>query len=238
MSVARSPQPRTPAIDLLPLVEGQRLDQPTFHARYEAMPPGSRAELVNGVVSMPSPVGSEHARSVVSLAVWLDRYAENTPGVEALDNATVILGWRNEPQPDLLLRVLPDRGGRTRNEGKYVTGPPELIVEVARSTRYADLGPKFEEYERAGVLEYVVLAGSPDEILWHRLDDAGRFVTVAPGEDGLYRSRVFPGLWLDPVALLAGDRAGVRAALDRGLATPEHAAFAATLSADREIPGN
>ncbi len=28
------------------LVEGQRLDQPTFHALYEAMPPGTRAELI------------------------------------------------------------------------------------------------------------------------------------------------------------------------------------------------
>ena len=39
------------------LVEGQRLDQPTFHALYEAMPPGTRAELIDGVVYMPSPLG-------------------------------------------------------------------------------------------------------------------------------------------------------------------------------------
>ena len=44
------------------LVEGQRLDQPTFHALYEAMPPGTRAELINGVVFMPNPVGLEHGR--------------------------------------------------------------------------------------------------------------------------------------------------------------------------------
>ncbi len=34
------------------LVEGQRLDQPTFHALYEAMPPSTRAELINGVVRL------------------------------------------------------------------------------------------------------------------------------------------------------------------------------------------
>ncbi len=232
MSTATNPPRRTTT---LPLVEGQRLDQPTFHARYEAMPPGTRAELVNGVVSMPSPVGSDHARSVVPLVVWLDRYAENTPGVEVLDNATVILGWRNEPQPDLTLRVLPDRGGQTRDEAGYVAGPPEMVVEISRSTRYVDLGPKFEEYERAGIQEYVVHAGDPDEVLWHVLN-GGRFVAVAPGEDGLYHSRVFPGLWLDPVALLAGDRAAVRGALDRGLASPEHAEFVARLAAGRGGP--
>ena len=54
---------RTPVIDRpRMLVEGQRLDQPTFHALYEAMPPGTRAELIDGVVYMPSPVGVARAR--------------------------------------------------------------------------------------------------------------------------------------------------------------------------------
>jgi hypothetical protein len=226
MSVAPSPPP---------LVEGQRLDQPTFHERYEAMPPGVRAELIGGVVSMPSPAGYEHGDSMVPLVVWLDRYAEHTPGVQALDNATVILGTQNEPQPDLMLRVLPDHGGRTRNEGGYVAGVPELVVEVSRSSRYVDLGPKLDEYERAGVLEYVVRAFEPDEVLWHVLEN-GRFAAQAPDADGLYRSRVFPGLWLDPLGLLAGDRAAVREGLDRGLATPEHAAVVARLAAARANP--
>ena len=136
------------------------------------------------------------------------------------------------PSPTRVLRVRPEYGGRTRNEGGYVAGSPELLVEVSRATRYVDLGPKLDEYERAGVLEYVVRAVDPDEVLWHVLE-GGRFVAVAPGQDGLYRSRVFPGLWLDPAALLAGDRAAVRDALDRGLATPEHAAFVAGLAAAR-----
>src|ERR1700677_5356012 len=87
------------------LVEGQRLDQPPFHALYEAMPPGTRAELIGGVVSMPSPVGRAHGRAQIPVIVWLDYYAENTPGVEVLDNATTILGWKSEPQPDVMLRI-------------------------------------------------------------------------------------------------------------------------------------
>jgi Uma2 family endonuclease len=219
--------PKQPAI--APLVEGQRLDQPTFHARYEAMPPTTRAELIGGVVSMPSPASYDHGRPLIPLAAWLDRYAEFTPGVDPLDNTTVILNWRNEPQPDLMLRILPEHGGRTRNEGGYVVGVPELVIEVARASRYVDLGPKLDEYERAGVLEYVVRSVDPEEILWHVLERE-RFVVVAPGADGLYCSRAFPGLWLDPSALLRGDRAAVRAALDRGVQSPEHAAFVARLA--------
>src|SRR6516162_6719244 len=94
------------------LVEGERLDQPTFHALYEAMPPGTKAELIDGVVYMPSPVGDVHERAQVPAIVWLAYYAENTPGVEALDNATTILGWRSEPQPDGLLRILAGCGGQ------------------------------------------------------------------------------------------------------------------------------
>ncbi len=104
------------------LVEGQRLDQPTFHALYEAMPPGTRAELIDGVVFMPGPVDPAHGRAHVPVIVWLDYYAENTPGVQVLDNATTILGWKSETQPDAMLRILPEWGGQTRDERKVIRG--------------------------------------------------------------------------------------------------------------------
>ncbi len=108
-------------------------------------------------------------------------------------------------------------------------GRPELIVEVAKATRYIDLGPKLADYERAGVKEYVVRAFDPDAVLWHVLRE-GRLVALPPGADGLYRSESFPGLWLDPASLIAGDRPAVRAVLTRGLVSPEHAAFVACLA--------
>jgi Uma2 family endonuclease len=228
MSTVDPPERLTTA----PLVEGQRLDQPTFHARYEAMPPGTRAELINGVVVMPSPVGRDHGQAHVPAVVWLSYYAEKTPGVEALDNATTVLGWKSETQPDAQLRILPECGGRTRIERGFVRDAPELVVEVAKSTRFTDLGPKFDDYERAGVLEYVVLALEPDEVIWHASQE-GRFVAVSPDADGLYRSRVLPGLWLDPQALLTRDTRRLRAVIDLGAATPEHTAFAARLAAAR-----
>src|SRR5208337_1041307 len=127
------------------LVEGQRLDQPTFHALYEAMPPGTRAELIDGVVYMPSPLGSAHGRAHFPVIAWLSSYVENTPGIEGLGNATTILSWKSEPEPDALLRVLPECDGRSHEEEGYIHGAPELVVEVSKVTRYMDLGPKKAE---------------------------------------------------------------------------------------------
>src|SRR5262249_5893827 len=197
---------------------------------YEAMPPGTRAELMNGVVLMPSPVGPSHGRAQIRTGAWLIYYEENTPGIEALDNTSTALGLKSEPQPDALLRILPEYGGRTRTDRRFVEGVPELLVEVSHTTRYTDLGPKFEDYERVGVLEYVVRLIEPDEVLWFVLR-RGRFVDLEPGPDGFYRSEVFPGLWLDPLALLAGGTRRLRAVLDLGCATPDHAGFVAQLAA-------
>ncbi len=213
------------------LVEGQHLDQPTFHALYEAMPPHVRAELIDGVVYMPCPARWEHGNAQLPVLVWLDYYAEYTPGVEAIAEITVILGGKSEPEPDALLRILAGEVGQSRIEGGYLRGAPELVVEVSKATRYVDLGPKLRDYERAGVLEYIVRAIDPDEIFWFGLEH-GTFVQRSAGEDGFFRSTVFPGLWLDPVALLKGDRRRIRSVVDLGCATAEHTAFVARLAAE------
>jgi Uma2 family endonuclease len=217
------------------LIEGQRLDQSEFHERYEAMPPGTRAELIDGVVHMPSPVGPEHGRAHVPALVWLSYYQENTPGVEALDNTSTTMGPKSEPQPDGLLRILSEYGGRTWADRRFVRGSPELVIEVSHASRYTDLGPKLDDYERAGVLEYVVRALEPDEVFWFVLRN-GRFTELPVASDGLYHSEAFPGLWLAPEALIAGDTRRLRAVIDLGLAAPDHAAFLARLAAARGAP--
>ena len=212
------------------LVEGQRLDQPTFHALYQAMPPGTRAELIDGVVYMPSPVSLEHGEAHVLVIVWLDYYADETRGTRVLDNATTILGWKSEP-PSLGCCILPDYWlGLMRHWQCIRPWSSVSIVEVSKATRYVDLGPKLRDYERAGVLEYVVRAIDPDEIFWF-IQENGVLMQCSIGEDGLYRSAVFPGLWLDPQALLEGNRQRLRAVLDLGYSTPEHTAFVAKLAA-------
>ncbi len=220
-----------PVVADFPLFAGQRLDRVEFHERYWLMPPGIKAELIDGVVFMPSPLGVPHGRAHIPAVVWLSYFAESTPGVEVLDNASTALGPKSEVQPDALLRILPEFGGQTREDG-ILFGAPELVVEVSHSTKSVDLGPKLAAYEQAGVIEYVVRTLEPDEVRWHILRD-GRLVAVPPDADGLYRSITFPGLWLDPQALLNRNTRRLREVVDLGLATPEHAVFVANLAARR-----
>jgi len=224
---------RPPLRILPPLVAGQRLDQPTFHERYAAMPPGTRAELVGGVVYMPSPLSFSHSEPDDALGYWLSHYKRFTPGVRGGPNATVKLGDYGEPQPDRLLLIPEGHGGLTRLVDGYIVGAPELVAEVALTTRSFDLGPKKADYERAGILEYLFIGIDRREICWFRRRD-GRFADLLPGADGVFRSEVFPGLWLDPAALFAEDLDGLIATLDRGLATPEHAAFVARMAGIEE----
>jgi hypothetical protein len=228
MSTIDRPRPET----LPPLEAGQRLDRATFHARYEAMPPDTRAELIEGIVYMPSPISRDHMGRQQTVLYWLGHYRRFTPGVWGGGSASVFLDERNEVQPDALLLIPPEYGGRTRDQGGYLANAPELIVEIARSSRAVDLGPKFRVYERAGALEYLVVALDPDEVRWFtRRED--RLAPIAPGNDGLILSEVFPGLWLDPVALFKNDLNRLIAVLEEGLASPEHAAFVALLAERR-----
>jgi Uma2 family endonuclease len=223
-------RPTIPALP--PLVAGQRLDRATFHARYEAMPPRTRAELIGGVVYMPPMLGSDHGDDHVPVAGIFFIYQSATLGVRANIESTTVLDEWNEVQPDCSLRILEASGGQTRTIPKWIEGAPELVVEIARSSRSKDLGPKLEEYQRAGVREYVVLALDPDEVYWYEGSDEG-FIRSDPGEDGVYRSKVFPGLWFDPAAFFRGDALGLIATLERGLASPEHAEFVDQLARRR-----
>src|SRR5205085_8776467 len=110
-----------------------------------------------------------------------------------------------------------------------VQGPPELAIEVAASSAAYDLREKRRAYERLGVLEYIAWVASQRRLLWLELRD-GRYVERAPDADGVIRSAVFPGLWLDVAALLAGDYARVLAVLQQGLASSDHVAFVARLA--------
>jgi Uma2 family endonuclease len=218
---------------LPPLEAGDHLDQATFHARYAAMPPDFRAELIGGVVFVPSPLRSEHAESHALIMGWLTYYWGATPGTRVRDNATAILGDDSEPQPDAALVIDSERGGQSSvSEEGYATGPPELIVEVASSSESIDLHTKRRDYEQAGVLEYVVVVLRQHVVRWFILQD-GTYREVEADARGLFTSSVFPGLWLDAPALLRLDVQQVLATLQHAIATPEHAAFVQQLQARR-----
>jgi Uma2 family endonuclease len=231
MTITATQPTEPPAAEKLPPLEnGDCLDQPTFHARYLAMPEDVKAELIGGIVFMASPVSRRHGRTHPGTLHWLVEYQAATPGVEVLGDATIILDGEGEVQPDACIRILPQFGGRTSDAGEYVRGAPELVIEVASSSESSDLHRKKLAYERAGSDEYVIVLLRQRDVRWFILRD-GVYQLLAPDADGIYRSRRFPGLWLDPQALLAGDVRRVREVLEQGLATTEHAAFVAALQA-------
>jgi hypothetical protein len=214
-----------------PLENGDRLTRAEFERRYDAMPEHVRAELVEGVVIMASPVRfTFHAQQHYQLIGWTAIYSAATPGVLGADNATVRLDFNNEPQPDVCLFIDPARGGMARIDAEgYINGAPEFIAEVAASTVSIDLGPKRDAYRRNGVQEYLVWRVQDAAIDWFVLRD-GRYERLLPDADGITRSAVFPGLWLNTAALLTSDLDRVHAVLRDGLADPSHAAFASRLA--------
>jgi Uma2 family endonuclease len=208
------------------LVKGAALDADEFMRRYEAMPEECKAELIDGVVYiMASPVSyDDHGTPSMKMHTWLGIYELHTKGVEACSESTARLGPKNVPQPDMLLRILPEYGGSSFVQGHYLYGAPELVVEVSASTSLIDSGRKREAYRRAGVKEYINWLTEAGVINWWHLKD-NKYELLQPDEDGIVRSRVFPGLWLDVQAALSGNKAGVMRVLRRGLKSPEHRAF-------------
>jgi Uma2 family endonuclease len=219
----------TPAV--LPLESGDRLTRAEFERRYNAMPHIKKAELIEGVVYVPSPVRSaSHAQPHGLIITWLGVYAAATTGVELNDNATVRLDPDNEPQPDALLRLDERLGGQSRlSPDDYIEGGPELVAEIAASSAAYDVHDKLRVYRRNQVQEYLVWQVHERRLDWWRLQE-GVYVPLQADAGHIVRSVVFPGLWLATPALLAGHLADVLATLQAGLQTPEHRAFVEQLS--------
>jgi hypothetical protein len=219
-----------PRIQIPRLENGDRLTRDEFERRFDAMPNLKKAELIEGVVYMPSPVRIKHHGSPhLYVGAWLVHYQAGTPGVRAAGNASVRLDLDNEPQPDGLLMIEPGYGGQAGiSADDYVEGAPELAAEVSASTVSIDLHAKLHAYRRNRVREYVVWRVSDEEIDWFVLR-GDQYERLALSPAGLYESEVFPGLWLDPAALVRFDMATVFRVLQQGIASPEHAAFVARL---------
>jgi Uma2 family endonuclease len=161
---------------------------------------------------------------------WLVLYTAQTPGVRVGDNATVRLDRDNEPQPDALLRIdVPEVRRSHVDEDGYIQGAPELIVEIAASSATYDLREKLNAYRRNGVQEYMVLLIYDQALTWLQLEN-DTYVPLPVDERGTIHSRVFPGLWLSPQALLAADLATVLATLQQGLESAEHSEFVKRLT--------
>ena len=213
--------------EIIPLLkDGDQLTRDEFERRYLAMPHVNKAELIEGVVHMPSPVRYCHySEPHAHLIGWMFCYKLLTPCAKLGDNGTVRLDQKNEPQPDGMLFLKPSSGGHAAiSDDDYIEGAPELVAEVAASSASIDLHTKKTAYRRNGVQEYIVWRVLDRQIDWFTAK-GGEFEPLVPDESGILRSLVFPGLWLDAPALLRGELTAVNAVLQQGLASPEHAEF-------------
>jgi hypothetical protein len=213
-----------------PLQNGDHLSVAEFERRYAAMPEVKRADLIHGVVYMGSPVTVDfHAEQHFDLVTWMGQYRVYTPGVQGGDNATLKLPiGMSQPQADACLRIRPDHGGRSTTKSGYITGGVELAGEVAASSVNFDLTDKLRAYEENGILEYIVWRVLDREIDWFVLKRA-KYQPLSRTKNGLYKSKVFPGLWLDPAAMVAGNMPQVIETVQLGIASPEHRRFVAKL---------
>ncbi len=227
VNLAQQTTPATP----LPLENGDRLTRAEFERRYNVMPELKKAELIEGVVYMPSPVRHKsHGKPHGLIITWLGVYCAATPKVDFSDNATLRLDQDNEPQPDALLRIDESSGGKSSiGEDDYLEGSPELIVETASSSASYDLHEKFKVYRRNKIQEYLVWRVYDRQIDWFSLQDE-QYVPLSTDAQGVIESLVFPGLKLNVNALLKDALSEVLAELQKGIASEAHAAFVQKLA--------
>jgi Uma2 family endonuclease len=220
--------PKAPPVP--PLKEGDRLTRDEFERRYEAMPEVKKAELIEGVVHMPSPVRwPQHSNPHANLIGWLVAYNASTPGVQVGASGSIRLDLQNEPQPDAAMIIEPAYGGQVQlSEDGYVVGAPELVAEVSASTVHIDLNEKHRVYARNGVREYLVWRVEVQAVDWFALKE-GKYQRLSLNSAGVYQSEVFPGLRLNQAALIQSDVSAVFQVLQQGVASPEHAAFVGSL---------
>ncbi len=210
------------------LHSGDSMMQSEFHSIYKLMPEGFKAELIGGVVYVASPLKQSHAEYHSWLNSVLMMYVANTPGLQLCDNATVILGHLDELQPDILIRIRPSHGGQSSDtEDDYIQGAPEFVLEIAHTSSAIDLHSKRERYLKSGVREYIVLCLRPRELFWFDLSTNPR---LEADSDGLYRSKILPGLWLNLQAILDINYSVAMESIKKGLESAAHAEFAATLA--------
>ena len=218
-----------------PLETGDYLSRAEFERRYMAMPHVKKAELVEGVVFMPSPVYfRSHGEPHSTVMGWLFSYVAATPGLKLADNTSLRLDLDNEVQPDAMLFRLETMGGQCRiANDDFLEGPPELIVEVAASSASYDMHSKRRVYRRNGVQEYLVFLTLEEEVAWWFLEE-GEYKRFLPDDHGILRSQVFPGLWLHPEHFWSNHLTDLLDTLKQGLAAQEHVDFATKLA--QQIP--
>jgi Uma2 family endonuclease len=159
-------------------------------------PEDRKAELIDGVMIMPSPAHDTHEALFHFLFRLLGDYVEeNTLGTIRGSRTAVELDVDQAPEPDILF-VARERRNIIRPKG--IVGAPDLVIEIlSASTARNDRGPKFRAYQRAGVRElWLIDPYGPAGTEFFQLQN-GRFVPTAPDDNGRIHSIAVHGFWID-----------------------------------------
>ncbi len=212
------------------LKNGERLSREEFHLRYKAMDENIKAELIKGIVFFQTKVTATHAQSSAKMISWLGFYSIKNLHSSLSNHVTFIINGKNEFQPEAILRIDEDFGGKSWvNDDDYLEGAPELIVEISASTASYDLHDKLEIYEQKGVQEYIVWRVLDNQIDWFSLEK-GKYQRLSANNQGIIESKVFAGLRLNIKAMLEENLQQVLTDLQKGLQSKKYKEFAKQLS--------
>ena len=220
-------------IEPLLIRPGDRMPLEEFLERWDQMPELKFAELIDGVVYMPSPASRTHRNLDGLIQTVCGSYNARTLGTESGPNGTWLMTPSSAPQPDCSINILPEYGGRSTTRKGLLAGVPEFVAEICHSSRAYDLGPKLALYLTAGVDEYLAILVEERRFEWRTLIDGS--YQLLKSEAGVFHSLVLPGLWIDSKAFWEGDSASLLDALALGLASQEHVDFVARLQRQKEL---
>ena len=153
------------------------------------------AELVQGDVVMMTPASLPHQ----ALSMFLTRVLSDYVDVGEIGwIGTAPIALRLSPdtvrEPDLLF-VANDHLDRVKET--CVDGPADLVIEIVSADSVGrDRGEKYYEYEQAGIPEYWLIDSRTRRAEFYQLQGA-YYQPMFPDAQGIYRSRVLPGFWLN-----------------------------------------
>jgi len=177
--------------------EDERGDKITYEEFLHSCDEDTLAEWVDGEVVMTSPASDRHQDLCDFLVTILRVYTEQR-GLGLVRSAPFQMKTGpNLPgrEPDILF-VAKENVPRFKNV--YLDGPADLIVEVVSpESRLRDRGEKLAEYEMGGVREYWVIDPGRQQADFSVLDEGGRYERRRPDAQGVYRSAVVPGFWIN-----------------------------------------
>lgn len=206
---------------------GDHMSLDEFLDRWNRMPDLKFAELTDGAVYLPLPVSKDHGFYDSRIQAFCGYYAMRTLGTESGTNGNWLVPSDAAPQPDCAISIAPEYGGRcTVGEG-LAAGVPEMVSEICHSSRAYNLGPKLALYQSAGVNGHLAVLVEERRFEWRMLVNGS--YQLLDSDANVYRSRIFPGLWINEFAFWKDDSETLLKTLEQGLATREHQTFVESL---------